>query len=209
MAHAREHARRGRDARDALAAAATVDGGRRAGSGRDRRGAGAGRPGEPVELRAHVRTRRSARDQASVVAQVTTPTGGQVDVPMEWSLRRTASYTGRYVADRARRVRDERVGAVRRRHTALRGGALLADDQGADVEQAELRTPLLRRVANETGGTTTRSPRRSRLVGRRHLYGERRHRRDARDLWDMPIVFFLLVTLLGAEWIYRRRRGLA
>jgi hypothetical protein len=25
----------------------------------------------------------------------------------------------------------------------------------------------------------------------------------------MPIVFLLLVTLLGAEWFYRRRRGLA
>ena len=33
--------------------------------------------------------------------------------------------------------------------------------------------------------------------------------RDAHDLWDMPIVFLLLVTLLGAEWFYRRRRGLA
>jgi len=33
--------------------------------------------------------------------------------------------------------------------------------------------------------------------------------RDSRDLWDMPIVFFLLVGLLGAEWSYRRWRGLA
>ncbi len=33
--------------------------------------------------------------------------------------------------------------------------------------------------------------------------------RDARDLWDMPIVFLLLATLLGAEWGYRRWRGLA
>jgi len=31
---------------------------------------------------------------------------------------------------------------------------------------------------------------------------------EERDLWDMPIVFLLLAATLGAEWIYRRQRGL-
>jgi hypothetical protein len=29
------------------------------------------------------------------------------------------------------------------------------------------------------------------------------------DLWDMPAVFLLLVTLIGAEWAYRRWKGMA
>ena len=29
------------------------------------------------------------------------------------------------------------------------------------------------------------------------------------DVWDMPIVFFLLLTCLGLEWLLRRRKGLA
>jgi hypothetical protein len=33
--------------------------------------------------------------------------------------------------------------------------------------------------------------------------------REARDLWDMPIVFLLLLAALGGEWSYRRWRGLA
>jgi len=33
--------------------------------------------------------------------------------------------------------------------------------------------------------------------------------RDARDLWDAPAVFLVLVMLLGMEWAWRRRRGLA
>jgi hypothetical protein len=33
--------------------------------------------------------------------------------------------------------------------------------------------------------------------------------RDSRDLWDMPIVFLVLVGLLGAEWGIRRWWGLA
>ena len=32
---------------------------------------------------------------------------------------------------------------------------------------------------------------------------------EERDLWDMPVLFLLLAGLLGAEWGYRRKRGLA
>ena len=88
-------------------------------------------------------------------------------------------------------------------------GALLADDQGADVEQAELRTGLLRQVANETGGHYYPLAQAARLAEDVNYTDSGVTQRDAHDLWDMPIVFLLLVTLLGAEWFYRRRRGLA
>jgi hypothetical protein len=29
------------------------------------------------------------------------------------------------------------------------------------------------------------------------------------DLWDMPVIFVLLVILMSAEWGYRKLRGLA
>ena len=32
---------------------------------------------------------------------------------------------------------------------------------------------------------------------------------ERRDLWDMPIVFVLLLGLVAGEWGYRRARGLA
>ena len=31
---------------------------------------------------------------------------------------------------------------------------------------------------------------------------------EERDLWDMPIVLILILGLLGAEWGYRRLRGM-
>ena len=31
---------------------------------------------------------------------------------------------------------------------------------------------------------------------------------ERRDLWDMPVFFLLLVGLVGAEWAFRRKRGL-
>jgi hypothetical protein len=29
------------------------------------------------------------------------------------------------------------------------------------------------------------------------------------DLWDMPVIFLVLVGLVSAEWGYRKLRGLA
>jgi len=31
--------------------------------------------------------------------------------------------------------------------------------------------------------------------------------RETRDLWDMPIVFLLLLSLRGGEWLLRRKWG--
>jgi hypothetical protein len=31
---------------------------------------------------------------------------------------------------------------------------------------------------------------------------------ELKDLWDMPIVFLLLIALVTVEWLVRRRKGL-
>jgi uncharacterized membrane protein len=167
-------------------------------------------PGEPVELRARVVDSTFAPvTQASVVARITTPTGALVDVPLERSPTADGTFTGRYVPpDRGAYAMSA---TARLAADSLRSvsGALLADDQGADVEQAELRTGLLRQVANETGGHYYPLSQAARLAEDVNFTESGVTQRDAHDLWDMPIVFLLLVTLLGAEWFYRRRRGLA
>ena len=167
-------------------------------------------PGEPVELRARVVDSAFAPiPQATVSARVTTPTGAIVDVPLERSPHGDGTYTGRYLpVDKGAYT----IAAVARAgNDSLHSvdGALLADDQGADVEQAELRTALLRQVSNETGGRYYPLAQSARLADDVNYTESGVTQKDAHDLWDMPIVFLLLVTLLGAEWFYRRRRGLA
>jgi uncharacterized membrane protein len=167
-------------------------------------------PGEPVSLRAHVMdsTFQNVND-ASVSAQVTSPSGRRTDVPMEGSLREDGSYTSRFVADEAGMYTLSAEARRGRDTTRSPAGALLVDDQGADVEQAEQRAPLLRRIARETGGRYYPLARAGALADD-VIYTESGVTvRDAKDLWDMPVVFLLLACLLGAEWIYRRRQGLA
>ena len=32
---------------------------------------------------------------------------------------------------------------------------------------------------------------------------------EVKDLWDMPLIFMLLIGFVGTEWGYRKWRGLA
>lgn len=167
-------------------------------------------PGESVELRARVSDAQYLDvNEAAVTATITTPSGRMTDVPLEWTLSENGVYVGRFVAEEAGVYS---IGALARRgRDTTRGpaAALLADDQGADVEQAELRAPLLRRIANETGGRYYPLAQASQLA-EDVVYTESGVTvRESLDLWDMPIVFLALALLLGGEWALRRSRGLA
>jgi hypothetical protein len=167
-------------------------------------------PGEPVVLRARVADEAYLEtNDAQVTARVTTPAGRLVEVPLAWTLKEDGAYEGRFVAEEMGMYGIE--GDSRRGNDTTRAAsaALLVDDYGADVEQAELRAPLLRRIATETGGRYYPLADASRLAEDVVFTESGVTVRESRDLWDMPIMFFLLVVLLGAEWSYRRWRGLA
>ena len=167
-------------------------------------------PGEPVELRARVADEQYLDvNDAAVVATITTPSGRITDVPLEWALAEDGVYTGRFIAEEAGVYK---VGAdARRGRDTLHAtpAALLADDQGADVEQAEQRAPLLRRIARETGGRYYGLDAAGALAEDVQFTESGVTVREALDLWDMPVVFLVVATLLATEWAVRRSRGLA
>ena len=167
-------------------------------------------PGEPVVLHARVADQAYLEsNDAQVTARVTTPAGRLVEVPLAWTLKEDGAYEGRFVAEEMGMYRID--GEARRGTDTTRASAaaLLVDDYGADVEQAELRSPLLRRIATETGGRYYPLADAERLVEDVVFTDSGVTVRESRDLWDMPIIFLVLVGLLGGEWGYRRWRGLA
>lgn len=167
-------------------------------------------PGEPVTLRARVTDANFLEtSDAVVVARVVTPSGRRLEVPLAWTLRDDGTYEGRLTTEEAGMYRLEAEARRGRDTTRAAPAALLVDDRGADVEQAELRSPLLRRIAGETGGRYYPLRDAGRLADDMVYTRSGVTVRESRDLWDMPIVFFALVGLLGAEWGYRRWRGLA
>jgi hypothetical protein len=101
--------------------------------------------------------------------------------------------------------------------SAAREGVLLGEDiTHIDVAElsteafaAERRTSLLERMAEETGGRWYTPQTLSSLPEDLRYSEGGTTVLEVRDLWDMPLVFLLLVGLIGTEWGYRKWRGLA
>jgi hypothetical protein len=72
-----------------------------------------------------------------------------------------------------------------------------------------MRAPLLRRIAEETGGGFFTMANAASLPEAISYSGRGVTVVEERELWDMPALLILLLALVGGEWAYRRTRGLA
>lgn len=167
-------------------------------------------PGEPVTLRARVVDSIYLDvNNAMVTATVTSPTGDVTTVSLDWTLKNDGTYAGQFVPDRQGTYRFDVLAVSGTDSTRSASSAILADPRGADMDHAELRIPLLQRIAKETGGKYYPINDLARLPDDVVLTASGITAHESRDLWDMPIVLLLFFLLLGIEWGYRRWRGLA
>ena len=79
----------------------------------------------------------------------------------------------------------------------------------AEYFEATMRAPLMKRIAEETSGRFFTPENAAALPEAISFSGRGVTVVEERDLWDMPAVLLLLITLTGTEWAYRRARGLA
>ncbi len=170
------------------------------------------RPGGDVAIRAEVSDSSFVRrNDARLVARVFSPSGKVAEVPMEWVVDRDGEYHANYTSD------EPGVHTVRVTATGGRPGAQALEDStfvavadlGAEFYGAEMHRPLLQRIADETGGRFYTPATMSRLPEDIALNKRGVTVINQMDLWDMPAILVLLIGLLGAEWAYRRHRGLA
>ena len=77
-----------------------------------------------------------------------------------------------------------------------------------DYYGAEMRDAMLRTMADETGGRFYRADDVDALADELRVSESGVSVQERLPLWDMPVIFLLLIALLGFEWMYRRWRGL-
>ena len=167
-------------------------------------------PGEPLTIEARVVDGAFvALNNAGVIGRVTRPSGSVVEVPMPWTGERDGQYQGTFVSDEP--------GTYQIDVEATRDGESLGTSAAfvwAGVGDAEYFDPTMheapmRLIADETGGqfytpeTVAGLPEDIQFTGRGVTSVEER------ELWNMPIVLLLLVTLACTEWGYRRAVGLS
>jgi len=148
-------------------------------------------------------------NDAFVEATVTAPNGTVQMVPLDWTVERDGEYAGTFNPSMEGDYRISILG------TRGAGTGLGTDEVhlrvGPSTEEyfdANLRRSLLQRLAEDTGGRYYEPSTVGSLPEDIQFTGGGVTLTEERDLWDMPILFFLLVALVGGEWAFRRRRGL-
>ncbi|HSG82786.1 MAG TPA: VWA domain-containing protein [Gemmatimonadota bacterium] len=166
-------------------------------------------PREPVTITAEVQDETYLKvNNAEVIASVTAPSGVEQEIRMDWKVDSDGEYSAPFVPNEE--------GLHRVRVSAAKSGEYLGEhttyvestELPIEYFDAELRAELLRRVAEETGGRFYTPATIATLPEDVSFTQSGTTVIEERDLWDMPVIFLLLIALLGAEWGYRRRRGL-
>ena len=165
---------------------------------------------ESVAIRAEVVDKTfSPVNNARVTAQVKSPSGQISTTTLTWNVNREGQYSGFfkpqedgiYEISTEASQGDKSLGAAKSNFRIA--------ESTDEYHNAALNDDLLRRLASETKGRYY-SPRDTRTLPEDISYIDNGASRiEEKDLWDMPIFFFLLVGFVSTEWILRKRKGLA
>ena len=167
-------------------------------------------PGSTVTLRATVRDEAFQEvNRAQVVAAIEQPSGEEVEVPLDWSVERDGEFVGTFTARESGLYRVEVHARSEGELLGVATSRFAVDELNEELFGAARRDSVLKRIASETGGRQVGLGQADRLVEDLSVSSEGTLVREARDLWDMPILFLALVALLGGEWAVRRRLGMA
>jgi hypothetical protein len=129
-------------------------------------------------------------------------------VPLEWTVEEDGEYAGEF--------RPAEMGDYEITINADRAGRSLGRDvthlhtapSDREFFGAARRTQVLQRIADDTGGQFYTADDVSTLAEDITVTGAGVTLAEEHDLWDMPALFLLMLLLMGAEWAYRRIRGL-
>src|SRR3984885_13471245 len=161
-----------------------------------------------VHLRAEVRdTTFLPTSDSQIQARIVGPDGSSQSVDLHpdsleqgvYSADWDAGQAGSYVAE---------VTATRGQQELGRDAITFRRENGvAENFHLEQNRDLLEKLSSQTGGKYYRPDQVSRL-GEDISYSDAGITvRETRDLWDMPIVFFLVLLLCCTEWVLRRKWG--
>jgi len=148
-------------------------------------------------------------NNSAVVASITHPDGEFSDLPMEWTAEKDGEYRTSFTptAEGFYEIHVE----------AMSGDEVIGDDTAyiqvapsdAEFYDSTMRSSLLERIAEDTGGRFYTPDTVSSLPDDVQYVGGGVTVVEEHDLWDMPALLLLLGTLVLGEWGYRRFRGLA
>ncbi len=161
-----------------------------------------------VQIRAEVRDKTYLPvSDAQVQARVLLPDGSSEMVDMRPEPMSAGQYTATWDADKPGAYVAE---IVAKRGTEELGTDLFnfrREDGVAENFGSEQNKELLEKLSAQTGGVYY-SPSTASKLAKEISYSEAGITvREAKDLWNLPIVFFLILLMRATEWMLRRKWG--
>lgn len=167
-------------------------------------------PNEAVVIRADVRDASFLPlNNVRVTTQLKSPTGRFSSLELNWDAGKDGVYSGKFQPDEEGiyEVFTEAVQGDKSQGTAKTNFRVAESTE--EYHDAAMNSGLLKRLSTETGGRYY-SPDKLRSLPEDISYIDKgSSRMEEKDLWDMPFLFLLLIGSVSAEWILRKRKGLA
>ena len=167
-------------------------------------------PGEAVNILAEVADKSFNRmNNARVLATLTDPEGNTETIPLDWSGSQDGAYQaqlnagaeGVYTVEVQATQGEQDLGSYR--------AAFQVHDRPVEFSNASLNESGLQSIADQTSGRYYPLSDLARIVDDAQYADGESSFIEEKELWDVPILFMLLCASFGAEWFWRKRRGLA
>jgi hypothetical protein len=113
----------------------------------------------------------------------------------EWTAEKPGSYVADIIAGREQEEIGRDVLSFRR------------EDGVAEGFHTSQNRELLEKLSQQTGGRYYKPSEASKLANEISYSEAGITTRETRDLWDMPVIFLLLLSIRAAEWLLRRKWG--
>jgi len=166
--------------------------------------------GDQTEIIAEVNDKLFEKiNTARVTAKIISPGGKETEMQLGWSVENGGSYRGTFVPDENGAYKIE-VNAQNGGETVgIASASFLVTELNREYYNANQNADLLKRLALESDGRYYTEESARNLPEEITYLNNKNSMRVTKDLWDMPIVFLLLIGLVSAEWLLRRQKGLS
>jgi hypothetical protein len=140
---------------------------------------------------------------------VTAPSGEVTQMPLDWTIEGDGEYRSVFTPAETGLHRIDVEAAWDDRTVVSAPAWIDIAESRSEYFGSQLNEALLERIARETGGRYYTPASVASLPEDLSITGRGSTIIEEKDLWDMPILLLLLLSMMAAEWLYRRRKGLA
>ncbi len=148
-------------------------------------------------------------NQAKVRVIITDENGRKREISLGQVLGQDGLYTARFIPPRRGEYRVTLIGKLGGKSLGEQSGLFEVAESYAEFANAELNAQLLQTLANTSGGRYYTLEDVSQMVNHIPLVESATSRLVDEEIWDMPLIFGIVLLLFGLEWFLRKRRGLA